>query len=87
MMQSAKGRLAYNLTDFLDWSMVRRIFLQRHMCSADVIVIENIFMQNIMQMPFVKYNHMIKAFSTKCANDTFGDWILPRASRGGGRVF
>ena len=53
-MQSTKNWLAHNLTIGLSRAMDKRVFLKRHMRSADVIVIVNVFLQNIMQMSFVE---------------------------------
>ena len=38
-------------------------------------------------MSFVENNHMVKTFPAKCADDAFGNRILPWTSRGGWCVF
>ena len=78
MMQSVKNWLAYDLTIFLNWSMYRRIFLKRHMCSADIVILKDIFMQDIIQMFFVENNHIVKTVSTKRTDYAFTKRILPR---------
>ena len=57
------------------------------MSSAVIVILKDVFMQDIIQMLFIENDHVIQAFSAKCANDTFGDWILPWTSRGSRRVF
>ena len=86
-MQSTKNWLANNLAIFLDWSMFRAIFLKGHMSSADVVIVIDELVQHTMQMPFVENDHMVQAFPAKCADDTFGDRILPWTSWCSRRVF
>jgi hypothetical protein len=57
MMQSAKDWFAYNLAVFLNWPVFGRVFLKQHMRSADIVILEDVFVQNIMQMFFVENNH------------------------------
>ena len=57
------------------------------MRSADIVILEDVFMQNIVQMLFVKNDHMVKTLPTKSANDTLSEWILPWTSGGGWCVF
>jgi hypothetical protein len=33
------------------------------MCSADIVIFKDVFMQNIIQMLFIENDHVIKAFS------------------------
>ena len=75
MMQSAKDWFAYNLAVFLNWPVFGRVFLKQHMRSADIVILEDVFVQNIMQMFFVENNHMVKTFPAKGAEYTFGEWI------------
>ena len=81
VMQTAKNWLAYNLAIFLNWPMYRRIFFERHMSSADIVILEDVFVQNIVQMFFVENDHMVKALSAKRTNDSLANRILPWASR------
>lgn len=46
VMQSTKNWLAYNLTIGLNRAMDRRVFLKRHMRSADVVIIIDVFVQH-----------------------------------------
>ena len=80
VMQSTKNRLAYNLTIGLNRAGNRRVFVKRHARSADVVVVIDVFVQHLMQMFFIENNHVVKAFATKCPQNTLCDWILPWTS-------
>ncbi len=57
------------------------------MRSADIVILKDVFVQNIMQMLFIENNHMVKTASTKRTDYTFTKRILPGASRGSWCVF
>ncbi len=57
------------------------------MSSADIVIFKDVFMQNIIQVLFIENNHVVKAFSTKRANYSFAEWILPWASWCSWRIF
>ena len=57
------------------------------MGSADIVIIKDVFVQDIIQMLFTENDHMIETFPAKGTNDTFGEWILPRTSWGSWFVF
>ena len=60
MMQSTKNWLAYNLTIGLNEAMDRWVFLERHMRSAEVVIIIDVFVQRAVQMFFVENDNMIQ---------------------------
>ncbi len=62
-MKSAKNWFAYNFTISLGRTVNRRILIERHMGSADIVILKDVFMQDIMQMLFIENDHVIKAFS------------------------
>ena len=76
-MQAAKDGLAYNLAFGLNWPMNWGVFLQRHMCSTDIVVFEDVFMQNIVKMSFIENEHMVQAFSSKRSDDPLATAVLP----------
>ena len=57
------------------------------MRSADVVVLIDVFAQYGTQMFFVENDQVIQTFLAKCADDTFGDRILPRTSWRSRRIF
>ncbi len=57
------------------------------MSSADIVILEDVFMQNIIQMSFIENNHMVETFPAKCTDDTFGEWILSWTSWGSWCIF
>ncbi len=57
------------------------------MSSADIVIIKDVFVQDIIQMLFAENDHMIETFPAKGTNDTLGEWILPWTSGGGWCVF
>ena len=63
MMQPAENRFADNPAIILNRTVDWGILPQRHMCSADIVIIVDVFMQNIMQMSFVENDHTVKTFS------------------------
>ena len=87
VMQADKNRFAYNLTIFLGWSMFGRIFIKRHMSSTDIVILENVFVQNVMQMFFFDKDHVFEAFTAKCSDHSFADWVLLRTSTSSRFVF
>ena len=87
MMQSAKDWFAYNLANFLNLPVFWWILIKRYMRSADIVILEDVFVQNIVQMFFVENDHMVKTLSTKRANDSFAERILPWASWCSWRIF
>ena len=79
-MQSGQNWLANNLAFLLGWPMFRGVLYKRHMSSADVVILIDVFVQHTMQMLFVENDHVVQALPAKCADDTLGDWILPWTS-------
>ena len=51
------------------------------MCSADIVIFKDVFMQDIIQMLFIENDHMVKTFSAKRTNNSFAKRILPWTSR------
>ena len=45
-MQATKNRFAGNLAFVLDRPMNWRVFLQRHVCTADVVIIVDVVVQH-----------------------------------------
>jgi hypothetical protein len=79
MMQSGQDRKRDNATIPLDHSIHRRIFLQRQL-RARPVVITGISGENSPQMRLAEDQHVIQAFPTQCADQTFRNSILPRRS-------
>ena len=86
-MQSTKNRLACDLAISLGRAVNRRVLVKGHVCSADIVIFKDVFMQNVIQMLFIEDDYMIQALSAQCANDPLSDWILPWASGGSRGVF
>ncbi len=57
------------------------------MSSADIVILKDVFMKDIVQMSFIENNHMVETFPAKCTDDTFGEWILLWTSWGSWCVF
>ena len=55
----------------------RGVLLQRHLCPADIVVFEDVFMQDIVKIPFIENEHMVQAFSSKRYNDPLATAVLP----------
>lgn len=62
MMQSTKNWL-HNLALSSNRAMDRCVFLKRHVHLADVVIVIDVFIQNIVQMLFVENYYMVKAFA------------------------
>ena len=75
VMQSTKNWLAYNITSDLSRTMNRRVFLKRHMCSANVVIIVDVFVQHAMQMFFIENDHVIQTLAAKCPMHSLAKWI------------
>jgi hypothetical protein len=46
------------------------------MRSADIVILEDVFVQNIIQVLFIENNHVVKTLSMKCTKDSFTEWIF-----------
>src|SRR3954447_10283474 len=79
-MQSAEDRPRKNAANRLDGSGSGRVLSQRQVCS-NAIVITRVRAQHIAQMTLAKHDHMIKAFASDRADQSFGIAVLPRRSQ------
>lgn len=62
-MQAAEDGFANDIAIGLNRAMHGRILLKWHMCSADVVIFIDVFVQHAMQMSFIKNNHVVKTLS------------------------
>jgi hypothetical protein len=76
MVQSADDRQRENAPDSLDVSRLRRVLGQRQVCS-DVIVVMRVRAQHMTKMTIAEHDHMIKAFASDRADQSFGTAVLP----------
>ena len=47
VVQPAKNRLADNSTLSFRWPVNGRILLERHMCPADIVIVGDVFIQDL----------------------------------------
>jgi hypothetical protein len=72
----ARAPMRENAPDSLDGSRLRRVLGQRQVCS-DVTVVMRVRAQHMTKMTIAEHDHMIKAFASDRADQSFGIAVLP----------
>ena len=80
VVQSAEDRQRKNAADSMDGSGSGRVLGQREVCSGTVVVMR-VRAQHVTQMTVAEHDHMIKAFASDRADQSFGIAVLPWRSR------
>src|SRR3954452_8792625 len=80
MVQSAEDRQRKNAADGLDGSGSGRVLGQREVCSGTVVVMR-VKAHQVTQMTLAEHDHMIEAFASDRADQSFGTAVLPWRSR------
>jgi hypothetical protein len=65
----------------LDGSRLRRVFRQRQVNAAAVIVGE-VLLEGSPEVPFAEDDHVVEAFPADAPDQAFAVWVLPGRSRG-----
>ena len=77
VMKSAEDRPSGDLSEPVDRSMTRRIFVQGQMCSA-FVVIAGVGGENPAQMGLAEDDDLIEAFAANRADQSLCVHVLPR---------
>src|SRR3981081_223477 len=84
-MKAAEDGRRHDAARVLDGAMDRGVLVERPM-SSQLVIIGGILHQNLAQVRFAQYNHMVDALASDRSDQPFGEAVLPRRTWGDGLV-